>query len=68
MDPAIETARTERLKLGLHNLAAWCHARAEGEHDNETTLTMLKRKAAELEDAVNRAGAAAASENFSPCP
>jgi hypothetical protein len=50
------TARKERLNRGLRTLASWAQSRAMGEHDDETTLTMLERKAAELRDAVNKAG------------
>lgn len=41
-----------RLNQGLHTLAIWCQNRAMGDHDIDTTLTMLTRKADELRAAV----------------
>lgn len=64
MDPAIKQARENRLREGLHSLAAWCKARAEGCHNADTTLTMLERKAKDLREAVNRAGHAAGAQRF----
>jgi hypothetical protein len=49
-------ARKERLNLGLQMLASWAQSRAMGEHDDETTLTLLERKIAKLRVAVNKAG------------
>lgn len=56
LDQRIHEARTARLRAGLRSLGEWALRRAEGDHDIHTTLTMLARKAAELPDAVNRAG------------
>lgn len=58
MKTAATTARKERLNRGLRTLASWAQSRAMGEHDDETTLTMLERKTAEL-----RAAVAAPSKN-----
>ena len=52
----IEDAHRERLNQGLLNLADWCNYRASGEHDIETTLTMLEKRAAELRGKVMKAG------------
>ena len=52
----LNEARLARLNTGLLNLAEWCKARAEGEHDQYTTLTMLERKAADLKHRVDKAG------------
>lgn len=60
------SARKERLRQGLLTLASWAQSRANGEHDDETTLTMLERKAAELRSAVNKAGWAAIADRHSP--
>ena len=49
-------ARKERLDQGLRTLANWCLTRAMGDHDTETTLTMLEKKAAELRGKVMKAG------------
>jgi hypothetical protein len=50
------SARKERLNQGLLTLSSWAAGRAAGDHDEDTTLSMLKRKVAELHDAVDRAG------------
>jgi hypothetical protein len=52
----IARARKERLNQGLLTLSSWAASRAAGDHDEDTTLSMLKRKVAELHDAVDRAG------------
>jgi hypothetical protein len=62
----INQARTERLNAGLTNLAAWCLARAEGQHDTETTLTMMEKKATELRHKVDKAGWEAAKKEEVP--
>lgn len=46
------SAKKDRLNAGLRSLAEWCIARADGEHDTDTTLTMLERKANVLRDRV----------------
>jgi hypothetical protein len=58
----ISEARRTRLKQALVALAKWASARAEGDHDTETTITMLKRRASEIQDQVDRAGWAASTE------
>jgi hypothetical protein len=55
-DQIINEAHRERLNQGLLNLAAWCQARAAGDHDAETTMTMLERKAAGIRAKVIQAG------------
>jgi hypothetical protein len=45
----------EVINLRLRTLANWCEKRASGDHDPATTITMLKKKLAELEAAVRRA-------------
>jgi hypothetical protein len=59
----IEDAQRERLNHGLRTLASWCASRAMLEHDTETTLTMLEKKAAELRGKVMKAGWAAIAEH-----
>ena len=49
-------ARKARLSEALQTLSKWCAKRSEGDHDEDTTLTMLKRKCSEIEDSVTRAG------------
>jgi hypothetical protein len=56
METELNTARKERLNHGLRVLASWAQSRAMGEHDVETTLTLLERKVANLRAAVNKAG------------
>lgn len=53
----------DRLNRGLRTLGQWCFERAAGEHNEETTLTMLIRKVGELEEAVLRSGWAASTED-----
>jgi hypothetical protein len=55
-DDIIREARLVRLNTGLLNLSEWCKSRAEGQHDQYTTLTMLEKKAAELRHRVVKAG------------
>ena len=52
----IYAARRERLKSGLITLSEWCKRRAEGAHNEDTTMEMLRKKVESLKDAVNRAG------------
>ena len=59
----IAEAQRERLNHGLRTLASWCASRAMMEHDTETTLTMLEKKAAELRGKVMKAGWAAIAEH-----
>lgn len=59
----IAEAQRERLNHGLRTLASWCSSRAMLEHDTETTLTMLEKKAVELRGKVMKAGWAAISEH-----
>ena len=40
-DKTLYTARHARLIEALHNLSHWCAKRAEGEHDDDTTMTIL---------------------------
>lgn len=63
---ACATARKARLNQGLRTLASWAQSRAMGEHDDETTLTILERKTAELRAAVNKAGWDSVAESYSP--
>jgi hypothetical protein len=37
-------------------LSHWCAKRAEGEHDDDTTMTMLLKKVNELPHQINKAG------------
>jgi len=52
----IQGAKKDRLNAGLRSLAEWCSARANGEHDTDTTLTMLEKKATVLRGQVIAAG------------
>jgi len=52
----IRAAKKQRLNEGLSSLARWCDARALGDHDTDTTLTMLEKKAAALRGKVISAG------------
>jgi hypothetical protein len=63
-DQIIAEAHRERLNQGLLSLAAWCQARAAGDHDTETTMTMLERKAADVRVKVMKAGWSAINENY----
>lgn len=49
-------ARKARLNQGLLSLASWAQSRATAEHNDDTTLTMLEKKVAEIKSAVNKAG------------
>jgi hypothetical protein len=55
-DKILYTARHARLIEALHNLSHWCAKRAEGEHDDDTTITMLLKKVNELPHQINKAG------------
>jgi hypothetical protein len=55
-DKILYTARHARLIEALHNLSHWCAKRAEGEHDDDTTMTMLLKKVNELPHQINKAG------------
>lgn len=57
----IYAARKEELNRRLLVLAEWAVKRATGDHDEATTMTMLKKRVLEIEDGVNRAGWRAAS-------
>ena len=63
---ACTSARKERLNRGLRTLASWAQSRAMGDHDDETTLTMLERKTVELRAAVNKAGWDSVAASHSP--
>jgi len=56
MTPEINNARKQRLNEGLRTLSEWCAARAAGDHDLDTTLTMLEKKASTLRGKVDAAG------------
>ena len=58
----IADAQRERLNHGLRTLASWCASRAMLEHDTETTLTMLEKKATELRGKCMKAGWAAIAD------
>ena len=53
---AIYAARKAELNRRLLVLAEWAVKRANGDHDEDTTMTMLKKRILEIEDGVNRAG------------
>jgi hypothetical protein len=53
----------ELLNHGLRTLASWCASRAMLDHDIETTLTMLEKKAAELRRKCMKSGWAAINEH-----
>lgn len=59
----IAEAQRERLNHGLRTLASWCASRAMLDHDTDTTLTMLEKKAAALRGKCMKAGWAAVSEH-----
>ena len=59
----IADAQRERLNHGLRTLASWCASRAIMEHDTETTLTMLEKKAAGLRGKCMKAGWSAIAEH-----
>lgn len=52
----IQAAKKDRLNEGLRSLARWCADRSNGEHDTDTTLTMLEKKATALRGRVIAAG------------
>ena len=52
----IQGAKKDRLNAGLRSIAIWCMDRANGQHDTDTTLTMLEKKAAALRGRVIAAG------------
>jgi len=52
----IYAARKAELNRRLLVLAEWAVKRATGDHDGDTTLTMLKKRIDEIESGVNRAG------------
>lgn len=52
----IQAAKKQRLNDGLRTIAEWCISRADGDHDTDTTLTMLERKATSLRGLVLKAG------------
>lgn len=58
----IALAQRDRLNQGLRALASWCESRAGMDHDTDTTLTMLEKKAAELRGKCMKAGWAALEE------
>ena len=45
----------EYLKKRLKTLASWCVTRADGDHDPETTLSLLRCKVAQMEEGANKA-------------
>lgn len=53
---ACEEARKLMLAEKLTHLSTWCQARIRGDHDPDTTLTMLTRKVEEIRSATWRAG------------
>jgi hypothetical protein len=55
-EQSIEAARRNRLNQGLMALASWCQSRATGDHDIETTLTMLHAKVKKLPWQLAKAG------------
>lgn len=59
----IADAHRERLNHGLRTMASWCASRTMLDHDTETTLTMLEKKATELRGKVMKAGWAAIAEH-----
>jgi L-lactate utilization protein LutB len=61
-DKAAE-ARRLRLNQALKSLANWAEARSNGNHNTETTLTMLIHRVSEIKDQVDRAGWAASNSN-----
>lgn len=65
----LAAARAAELERRLKTLATWATARAMGNHDTETTLTMLEKRVGEIAHGVNRAGWRALDEyhaNFPP--
>ena len=66
VDSIIKAARHTRLIHGLYSISAWCASRADGEHDDETTMTMLQKKTSDLSHAIDKAGWNAASDFLKP--
>ena len=66
VDSIIKASRHTRLIQGLYSISAWCASRAAGEHDDETTMTMLQKKTSDLSHAIDRAGWNAASDFLKP--
>ena len=58
---SISDARRFRLKQALLALAVWAEARAGGNHNTETTISMLEHRIAQIRDQVDRAGWAASN-------
>lgn len=58
---SISDARRLRLNQALLALANWAEARAGGNHNTETTMTMLDHRIAQIRDQVDRAGWAASN-------
>ena len=52
--PAIAQARGQEMDRRMICLSKWAASRAAGDHDPETTVTMLRRKAKEAEEALLR--------------
>ena len=55
----IYAARKARLNRDLVIIGNWCIKRAEGNHDQDTTMTMLTKKLIKLQSDINKAGWAA---------
>lgn len=51
----INNARQDEITKRLESLADWCRTRASCEHNVETTLTMLERKAATIRSKIDKA-------------
>lgn len=49
-------ARRRRLSADLRALGKWCLSRADGDHNEETTLSMLERRAGNLRRRCMEAG------------
>lgn len=62
LDQHILATRDAKLNEALTSFGNWCLSRAAGDHDQYTTLTMLKRRATDIENSVNKAGWRAANE------
>lgn len=45
---------TQKLKEDLRAFAEWLNRRAEGDHNTGTTLTMMRKRAAEIEQKFTR--------------
>jgi hypothetical protein len=60
----VQDPRRARLNQCLINLGIWAHRRVRGNHDVDTTLTMLDRKIAEIHAAVAPPNSARAREVF----